>query len=198
MIIKLSDYYVKKCEKFANDVLPTVARSYTKRGEARQSKIWNDIFIGKLGEVAGYKYLKELGWKNVSKPDFKIYKGRAKSFDQDIMIKDTPIKVHMKTQSNNSFHKFGRSYLLQKSDSLTQNPDRNEILLMAKARNHNTIEIIGASLATEILENGLFEEPVYEAYKKTKVAIYLDNFERCGIIFQPTRSTYEKVRNPCT
>ena len=58
MIMKLSKYHLKKCEKFADDQLKGSAKLYAYRGESSKLKMREDIIIGKLAEVGACKYFK--------------------------------------------------------------------------------------------------------------------------------------------
>ena len=81
--IKISDYYMKKIVKFANERVGLSKDLYAKRGESKVEKMIHDIIIGTMGEFAVYQLLKSQGLK-CSKPDLTIYETKNKSFDSDL------------------------------------------------------------------------------------------------------------------
>ena len=178
MYVSLSKYYFDKCAKFADEQLETSKDIYAYRGEARLHKMREDIIIGKLGEVAAYKYLKARGFK-VNKPDFTIYDRFNKSFAADL-ITDCGKCVHVKAQGFDSMMRYGASWLLQKSDSLTKRPSEDDHILMVSIKG-NEANILGVVRALDLQSFGLFEEPKVFRYAKTKKAIYFDSIKRAGV-----------------
>lgn len=178
MYIKLNKYYFDKCSKFADNQLDTSKNLYAYRGEHRLSKMREDIIVGKLGEVAAYKYLKQRGF-NPKRPDFKIYEGRRKSFDADITTECGKL-IHVKSQSYDSMVRYGASWLLQKSDKLTFEPKLDEYVLMVNLRGLEA-NVLGIVSALDLIEYDLFEKPKVERYQKTKLALYFDSIKNSGI-----------------
>ena len=178
MYMTLSKYYFDKCCKFADEQLETSKDLYMYRGEHRLEKMRNDIIVGKMGEVAAYRYLKVRGY-NVSKPDFTIYERHNKSFDADITTKCGK-SVHVKSQGFESMVRYGASWLLQKSDKITKNPSCEDYILMV---NLNGLEanILGVVSVHDLVLNELYEEPKVSRYAQTKKAIYFDSIKQSGI-----------------
>ena len=104
MYLKLSRYYFDKCSEFAQKQLDTSKDLYAYRGEHRLSKMKEDIIIGKLGEIAAYKYLRNKGYE-INKPDFEIYEKQRKSFGADL-ITNCGKKVHVKSQGYESMVRY--------------------------------------------------------------------------------------------
>ena len=178
MYLTLSNYYFDKCRKFADAQLETSKDCYFYRGENRLSKMREDIIIGKLGEVAAYKYLQKRGYKP-NKPDFSIYERRNKSFDADLTTEEG-FQVHVKSQGYDSLMRYGASWLLQKSDKITTKPTDLDFILMVNIK-QNVADIMGVVSVQDLVENGLFEEPKVHRYARTKRAIYFDSIKHSGI-----------------
>lgn len=189
MRIEISKYYIDKCIKFAEDQLETSKDLYAYRGEYRYSKMKDDIIIGKLGEVAAYQYLKKLGYK-ATRPDFKIYETKRKSFDADLKT-NCGLEVHVKTQGYSSLLRYGASWLFQKSDSVTVNPSDFDHILMVSIR-EGQAEILGTVSCQDLVSYKLFEQPKVERYAHTKLALYLDSIKQKGVSLNSIqRSTNE-------
>lgn len=178
MYLNLSKYYFDKCAKFADAQMESSKDLYIYRGEHRMSKIREDIIIGKLGEVAAYKYLKKRGY-DVNKPDFSIYERANKSFAADL-VTACGKSVHVKAQGFDSMMRYGASWLLQKTDSLTYLPDEEEYILMVNIRGDEA-NILGVVSACDMVDHELFEEPKVSRYGQTKCAIYFDSIKQAGI-----------------
>jgi len=174
MKIEVSRYYLDKCTRFADEQLETSKHLYAYRGESRIDKIREDIIVGKLGECAAYQYLDYLGFK-VSRPDFKIYKGRRKSFDADFSCENG--LFHVKSQSEVSRKRYGASWLVQRKDPMLQNPEENEYFLFITVSGREC-EILGLVPVADIVDNGLLEECRVPSYRHTKYALYFENIEK--------------------
>lgn len=180
MEIVISDSVVKKIEEFAEKRTGGSADLYKSRGESRKEKVFNDIVIGCLGEYGVYQHLKSLGRK-CSKPDLKIYKRGEKSFAADLSSED--LDVHVKSQSTASAKRYGDSYLCQRHDKLVSEPKETDLMAFTCVDlESNTVTLLGFTFATEILRCGLWDECRVPSYRRTKVALYLTNFEEYGIL----------------
>lgn len=184
---KPSRYILNRVRQFAQDRMSGSSRLYSYRGEKNMSKMEEDIIIGTLGEYAVYNYLKSKGYK-CSRPDLKIYEKKRKSFDADLKVSSMGFKpyvrhVHVKSQSLNSVKRYGQSWLFQKSDSLVANPEKSDIMIFTNVCpttwEVNIVGIVHPRLVTEL---GLWGECKVWSYRKTKVAIYLEDLEPYGIV----------------
>jgi len=167
--IKISNYYFDKCKKFAESQLSTSADLYFYRGERNKAKMFEDIVVGKMAEIASYKYLKGLGYE-VKKPDFTIYERRNKSFDADLSTK-CGLSFHVKSQHTKSVFRYGHSWLLQKSDKLVKEPSKQEFFIFTQVRSYY-VDILGIARATDVVPH--LQDPVVPRYRSTKKALYLD------------------------
>lgn len=161
--IEIPQYWVNKCLQFAEDCIESSKALYAYRGASKTDKIKEDIYIGKMGEVGVYLSHKADD-KICSKPDFKIYKGRRKSFDADLFMNERAI--HVKSQSSESARRYGNSWLFQRSDPVYINP--NDDLFYGTMVQDKTVFFIKKCKINELL----FEECKLEWFRKTKIAIY--------------------------
>lgn len=127
-----SEYYIgrdiiKLCEIFADRVISTNKDQYGKRKQYNQSKIWNDIFYGKLAEWGVYFIYLDRGRKNIDPPDMKIYKARDKSFDAD--LKYGLFNLHIKSQTYESAYRYGDSWIFQAKDPLFESANEYDIVV---------------------------------------------------------------------
>lgn len=178
MFIELSSYYYDKCLNFAQGQLDTSKYCYNSRGELRQDKIVQDICIGKLGEIAAYKYLTTRGYK-ASRPDFEIYKSGKKSFAPDI-ITECGKRVHVKSQGYESMIRYGASWLLQKSDKLIRDADDLDFILMVSLKGLSA-DVLGVVKVKDLIDNNLFSKPAVPRFAETKIAVYYDSLKKSGI-----------------
>ena len=168
MKIKISKYYLDKCRDFAEKQLKGSKDLYAYRGEHNLEKMLEDIVVGKLGECAVYKYLSDRGLY-CTRPDFKIYEAKRKSFDADLFCENCP--VHVKSQSVLSSKRYGSSWLFQKSDSLLKCDTTQEFMAFTKV-DGDEVDILGIVRAIDIQD--LYGECAVFRYRKTKVALYWD------------------------
>lgn len=101
---------IQKAEKFANEVIATI--NYKDSNQTNLEKIKNDHFISKIGEEAVKKVF-ELFNKPVKGPDYRVYKGRNKSWEEDLFINGEGVAV--KTQKQTMAEKYGLSWTFQAS-----------------------------------------------------------------------------------
>lgn len=187
MKIKISKYIMGKVEDFACKRIEGSKNLYAYRGERNVTKMEEDIITGTLGEYAVYQLIRKQGLQ-CTKPDLKIYAKKRKSFAQDLMAEN--FKVHVKSQSLASEIKYGKSFLFQRSDKLVSDPDGNEFMAFTNVDlESREVEVLGFVNAKMMLELNLLGECKVPFYRKTKVAIYLEEFEKYGIVLDKLRET---------
>lgn len=108
--VKLSKDLIDLARKFAEEVVGTV--NYRDSNQYNIAKIKNDHFVSKLGEEA-VKLVFEAFDKKVIGPDYTIYRGKAKSWDEDLSIEGVPLAV--KTQKKSAALRYGLSWTFQSS-----------------------------------------------------------------------------------
>lgn len=107
---RLTDIMINTCENFAKECVKTNS-IYRSRGQSNENKIINDIKTGKMGEIASFLFLRSMGL-SITAPDFTVYPPHLKKHSPDIYEND--IKYSIKTQSIESFRKYGLSWIFEK------------------------------------------------------------------------------------
>jgi hypothetical protein len=97
----------ERAKAFANKV--TATTNYADSNQTKKDKITDDHYISKLGEEAAKKVLSQ--YALVQGPDYEIYIGSNKSWDDDLFIDGEGISV--KTQKRTSAQKYGLSWTFQ-------------------------------------------------------------------------------------
>lgn len=170
MIIELDKTIIDKCTDFANKRIEGSSNLYRYRGESNKDKMIEDCIIGTLGEFAAHKYLSDKGIV-VSEPDLTIYETKRKSFSADLFNEE--LKIHVKSQSEKSFKRYGMSYLLQRKDRIITSPENNEYFVFVKVGGI-FCEIVGTCKIKDIVDNSLWGECKVPSYRHSKVALYID------------------------
>ena len=161
----------KLCAEFASKRVGGSADEYKRRGEARISKIEQDILTGALGEHAAYEYLLSKNLK-VSEPDLAIYDKKSKSFSADLQAAEG--LFHVKAQTQESADKYGFSWLCQKQDKILKQPKADEFFIFAGVK-EDLVDLKAIVLVQDIIDNELISEPKVWKYRHSKVALYLDD-----------------------
>lgn len=171
MKIKLLKRDIERAERFAEKRMAGSADLYKSRGELRDQKIFQDIVTGACAEIAVYRLLKNKGIE-ATKPDFKIYETRKKSFAADL---ETEIGAfHIKSQTLESANKYGASWLFQKYDPLLKDGHLDEYMVFCIVEGREvTVEHI--CHIKDIIDNDVLDEPKVWRYRHSKYAIYLED-----------------------
>lgn len=110
-----------KANNFAKQV--TATTNYSDSNQLSVTKICNDHFISKIGEEAVKAVLGK--YAPVYGPDYAIYHGKAKSWNDDLYINNIGLAV--KTQKRSMAQKFGLSWTFQagtsRCDVILKKPD---------------------------------------------------------------------------
>jgi hypothetical protein len=171
--VKLSRYWLQKCETFALQCAETNKDRYRSRGQMSIDKIVSDIFVGKAGECAVYLHKKSLGIK-CSKPDFLIYHGKKKSYAADLRIGEK--LLHVKTQSQNSAEKYGISWILQvkegDQDKLFRHRSENDLAIFCVMKSESVVTVLAEVSIVWLFDNNLVDEPKLKWFIGTKKAVY--------------------------
>lgn len=112
VLIKPSE--IEFAMEFAQNVVPTV--NYRDSNQSNLLKIQDDHFISKIGEEAVKKVFLTYG-RTVKGPDYMIYNGKAKSWEEDLYIDEIGLAV--KTQKRTSADRYGLSWTFQSSEKRT-------------------------------------------------------------------------------
>ena len=118
---------VRMCEHFADMVVSSNLDCYKKRKQFNQDKIKNDILIGKIAEWGVFFVYLNRGIANIGFPDMQIYPTEDKSFDCDLSCGS--YKLHIKSQTYQSAHRYGDSWIFQIKDPLFEYSNEYDIVI---------------------------------------------------------------------
>jgi len=171
-LIKLSAADYKKCSDFANSVDTSF---YANRKQFNEEKRIKDSIIGKIGEIATYKALKDK-FPDLSLPDYAIYNKNQKSWSHDLIASN--LNLHVKSQDVEQGKKYGESWVFQKEDKhifkeYGQNDYVSFVSVDLKTRECFVRQILPVSL---LHEQNLFK-PMKLLHLASKVAIYYDDIK---------------------
>ena len=147
---------------------------YSRRGQTNIDKIEYDCYIGALGEIAIYRFLKKLGIK-ISKPDFVIYEARKKSFEADLSDKQGN-KFHCKSQSEKSKNMYGTAWIFQydgigmgHKDPLFKNyTNKDYLVLCSVSPDDMEVDIHGVIQVEDVVKKDLLTLPDVDWLKTSK------------------------------
>lgn len=108
--VQINSAQIAIAKQFAQDVIATV--NYRDSNQTNRAKIQNDHFISKIGEEAVATIFRQHGWQ-VKGPDYAIYEGKNKSWEEDLYVDDLGLAV--KTQKQSSAARYGLSWTFQNS-----------------------------------------------------------------------------------
>lgn len=135
----------------------SVAYYQRRNKETNFEKVLNDVFNGKLGEIAVAKYYRSLN-KNVSSPDFLMNANQV--HDADLVMDG--LNIHIKTCKPKY-----NSWLAEKN--AVKNLGDNDYFVLCVMHDVNNIEIVCAVQAKNIK----WKPPIKDM--PTKVGIYLND-----------------------
>jgi hypothetical protein len=164
----LPDEVFERAKTFAQQVTSTT--NYSDSNQVIKDKILNDHYISKLGEEAVKKVLSQYGL--VKGPDYAIYIGKDKSWEDDLFINGEGIAV--KTQKRSSAKKYGVSWTFQagalRRDKLLDRPNAWVAFVV-----YDDIETHAFFVYPLMQINQLvFQDPVLAHLKGHKVVVYAD------------------------
>jgi hypothetical protein len=111
----LSSDILTMCEAFADRVIESNKDEYARRKQSDLVKIKKDIVTGKLAEWGVYFIYLSRG-RYLNTPDMQIYPKEHKSFDPD--LRWGLYNLHIKSQTLESFMRYGDSWIFQAKDPL--------------------------------------------------------------------------------
>lgn len=172
-----------KCLVFANDCYETNKDEYARRAQSNPDKVVTDIVIGKLAEIAVYRYFeaevfpKYAGYQMLY-PDFTIYPRHKKTFEPDLVLTGAKGDQHIHVKSHRKMSSFPSSWLFQKKDRLVSSPQPHELLALCTVHG---LEVNVQVLAKATTFKDKFSEPKMESLRQLKntaqekVALYYDD-----------------------
>lgn len=175
--ITLEQEIINKARKFAKEVTPTT--DYSDTHQINTNKIFNDHFIGKLGEEAVKKVFEAFG-KDVGGPDYKIYSVKYKSWDDDLYIDEIGLAV--KAQKRSTAQRFGLSWTFQdakpRRDIILDNQDAWVCFVAVDDLSTNYLCLVYPPYQIKEL---VFDEPKLEKLKGLKKVVYAKKLPKLDI-----------------
>jgi hypothetical protein len=171
--------YKERCRKFAEDSVDSSAKVWG-NGRITRARLVEDVYVGKLGEFAAYEHISKYQ-SNLTKPDLEVYSARQKSFSADLSSKYS--NFHCKTQSMESAHKYGISWIFQyeengRKDPMLKNPGPKDQAVLMLMVDDNTVEIKVIMPVELMTAMELFEEPKSSFFVGKKKAAYWNTIEQ--------------------
>ena len=127
MSILVTREIISKAAHFAAQVTPTVGtpgKGYRDAAQHNLQKIHHDHFISKVGEEAVKTVFESFG-RVVRGPDYRVYRGKAKSWASDLLVNGVGLAV--KTQTAKNAARYGLSWTFQagerRYDPILRQPD---------------------------------------------------------------------------
>ncbi len=170
--ITLTASDLAQAARFADAVVGTV--DYRESNQFSRQKIRDDHYVSKLGEAAVRKAFEQYDCR-VQGPDYAIYEGKQKSWDDDLYVNDIGLAV--KTQRRSTAQRYGLSWTFQKSQFRT-----DPILQIPKAwvcfveYNDLDREQICTVFPPFQIKELPFKAPRLEKLRDKKVAVYAEDF----------------------
>lgn len=125
--IYISEDIVTICTHFAERSYKSSADMYASRKQVNESKIKQDIMLGKLAEFGVYFIYLANGRTNITAPDLNIYPAKQKSFDPD--LRWGLFNLHIKSQTIESANRYGDSWVFQSNDPAVKSPNEYDIFV---------------------------------------------------------------------
>lgn len=170
--IRLTESDMAQAIRFADAVIETV--NYSDSNQVNRAKIRDDHFISKLGEVAVRKAFEQYDCQ-VQGPDYTIYEGKQKSWDDDLYINDIGLAV--KTQRCSAAQHYGLSWTFQKSSYRTDPIlQKNEAWVCFVAYNDLSATPVCRVFPPFQIKELPFKAPKLAHLANKKVAVYASDF----------------------
>lgn len=181
--IKIDKKSQEDCWQFANNWIKNNPHKYQDTGQSNSNVIRNQIFFGKVGEVAA-RIFANINFKNskLSEVDYIIYSDKDKSWDSDLKIDGVPL--HVKSYSSPMWNgRIPRSWIWQFKSSSGRKDD-----LFSDKENHASDIVICCDVSDCIPSDDLFVDimlvstwselqpyltyPMFASQKNNKKSIY--------------------------
>ena len=176
-IMQLSQEAVARAAAFADSVVSTV--NYRDSNQSVKKKIRDDHFVSKLGEEAVRMVFEARDCK-VEGPDYKVYAGKGKSWEADLIVNELDVAV--KTQRRSAANRYGLSWTFQDSlerrDPILDIPDAWVCLVVYEDLKEG-YECMVYPLRK--IKQLIFEAPRLSKLAGKKQAVYLETLQKHGI-----------------
>ena len=173
------NYVLNTTTKYACNEYESSKKKRYQRNQFNKERIIQQNIIGKIGEFAAMFYLLDQ-CKQCSSPDMKIYKGKKKSFDADLVLDNQPLHVKSQSKASSDYFKCV-SWTFQKggkgaghTDPLTKRP-LDDLVIFCHVDGQD-IEIFGPYQWKDI--KPLLKDPILDRLKGIKQCIYLEDLKK--------------------
>ncbi len=170
--VQVDQEAVEKALKFAKSVVSTT--NYSDSHQESIEKITNDHFISKIGEEAVRIVFSR--YTQVQGPDYAIYHGKLKSWDDDLYINNAGLAV--KTQKKSTADRFGLSWTFQcgffRRDTILDNPEAWVVFVKYYDDKPHVCEVFPPFQMKELI----LGEPKLLKLKGSKKVVYADTFPK--------------------
>lgn len=170
--ITLSASDLAQAARFADAVVETV--DYRESNQFSRQKIRDDHYVSKLGEAAVRKAFEQYDCR-VQGPDYAIYEGKQKSWDDDLYVNDLGLAV--KTQRQSAAQRYGLSWTFQRSryrkDPILEKPDAWVCFV---AYDDSAAMPVCTVFSPFQIKELPFKAPRLEKLRDKKVAVYAADF----------------------
>lgn len=175
--------------KFAQQVVPTV--NYQDSNQSNLLKIQDDHFISKIGEEAVRKVFLKFG-QTVNGPDYAVYEGKSKSWEEDLFIGGKGLAV--KTQKWSSAKRYGLSWTFQSSgrrkDPVLKSPESWVCFALCNDQNGTYHCVVFPPFQIGEL---VFKDPKLKHLLGKKQVVYYEDLK--GLFQDYQKKQYEKKSN---
>lgn len=183
VICKFNEALVEQCKQFAQDSFGSSADQYARRGQdiSKYYRFIIQLTNGKLGEELSYNTFVPY-YPNLTRPDYQIYQKKDKSWEEDLIDKDSSIRIAVKTKDKRDADQWGPSWIFEKTDKKifgnkldNKDLDVNQYVCLTVVDQIGTKGIVLACVNLQWLhDNNLFEKPDRD-YLGTKLTVRFDS-----------------------
>ena len=172
--VQLPPEAVQRAQAFAEAVIETV--NYQDSNQTKKPKIRDDHFVSKLGEEA-VRLVFEARNCTVEGPDYKIYRGKEKTWIADLKINS--LEVAVKSQRRSAANRYDLSWTFQDSpkrrDPVLSMPEAWVCLVVYEDRQPG-YECVVYPLRK--IKQLIFEPPRLSHLVGKKQAVYLETLQK--------------------
>ncbi len=177
---------IERCKKFASES----TNNYGGRNQRNAATIARQIYQGKLGECAAYRFLVP-SCSSLTEPDFQIYSAKQKTWKPDLACgKD---QFHVKTMGKEQSSIYGLSWTFQFSNNSNRGGKDTEIFGADPTTQSFVVfveidlKLGGATIyavlhAKRLFDENLFRDPKLDYLKGIKKCVYHSDLEAVGLV----------------
>lgn len=183
---EFSNADIETCLRFAN---ASDREYYGRRNQHNNDVKRRQIYIGKLGELAASRYLRDVCPDSV--PDFAIYEAKKKSWNSDLGCNS--YHFHVKSMGVEQAKLYGLSWTFQFSNArgrggkdaeifAAEQSDRTFVVLVQVDLGKHEAEVITTIQARKLSEHNLFRDPKLDHLKGIKKVVYFEDLLKKNLV----------------